>query len=409
MLFLLHKNEERDENEVSFKININSSDIPALPNEKYGYTQYLNICRNKIDNIDPDVWKKVRWYINVYDFQVKDPIVNRAFYKYWEIINEFEIFEDYTEDDIILHCAEAPGGFIQGSNIYLQIDRTIKNTNTSSKPDIDDDGFITVKKRKFVKNNYKIYTISLNKDLPQYKNYNLPTYNKNIMNKHLYITYGKDNTGDINNFYNIDHIRLISKCPFYLVTADGGFDEGNDFNHKEQLHYNLILSEIYSSISLQKTNGHFILKMFDILTDTSIHLIYLLYLCYKEVYIYKPKTSRPTNSEKYIICKYFNLTIENKDRFLYHLKNLSNNIKLQSSKFISFTLFQNIPDYFIEEIKKCNNHLLKKQCDHLEKAILLCGDESFVQEYEEKLQESIEQRREIFHEWQSLYNLGAYV
>ena len=88
MLFLLHKNEKEDEvSNVSLKININSSDIPSVPNEKYGYTKYLNICRNKIDNIDSDIWKKVRWYINVYDFQVKDPIVNRAFYKYWEIDN----------------------------------------------------------------------------------------------------------------------------------------------------------------------------------------------------------------------------------------------------------------------------------------------------------------------------------
>ena len=169
MLFCLHKNDnlssDDQEGTVSLKININSSDTPAFPNEKYGYTQHLNICRNKIDNIDSDIWKKVRWYINVYDFQVKDPIVNRAFYKYWEIINEFEIFEDYTEDDIILHCAEAPGGFIQGSNIYLQIDRSIKSNIGTSKPDIDEDGFITVKKRRFVKNNYKIYTISLNKTI----------------------------------------------------------------------------------------------------------------------------------------------------------------------------------------------------------------------------------------------------
>jgi 23S rRNA U2552 (ribose-2'-O)-methylase RlmE/FtsJ len=415
MLFCLHtdtNDTNSDVNQkgesVSLKININSSDTPAFPNENYGYTHDLNICRNKIDNIDSDIWKKVRLYINVYDFQVKDPIVNRAFYKYWEIINEFEIFEDYTENDIILHCAEAPGGFIQGSNIYLQIDRSIKSTNTL-KPDIDEDGFITVKKRRFVKNNYKIYTISLNKDLPQYKNYNLPTYNKNIMNKYLYISYGKDNTGDINNFHNIDHIKSISKGPFYLVTADGGFDEGNDFNHKEQLHYTLILSEIYAAISLQKTDGHFILKMFDILTDSSIHLIYLLSLCYKEVYIYKPKTSRPTNSEKYIICKYFNLPIENKEKYLCKLRYLSNNIKLSTCKFISFTLFDTIPDYFVKEIKKCNNILLKKQCDHLEKAILLCKDDSFITQYENLLQESFGKRREIFHEWEKLYNLDSYV
>ena len=135
-----------------------------------------------------------------------------------------------------------------------------------NKPEVTNDGFTVVKRRYKSKrfDNYRIYTISLNKDLPQYKNYNLPSYNKNILNKHLCITYGKDNTGDINNFENIEYIKNISKKPFYLVTADGGFDEGTDFNHKEQLHYQLILNEILAALTMQKTRGHFILKMFDI-------------------------------------------------------------------------------------------------------------------------------------------------
>ena len=118
---------------VQLNVTLEGCDDPQVAKQCYGYNDKLNICRNKIDNIDGDSWKKVRWYINVYDFQVKDPIINRAFYKYWEIINEFEIFEDYDENQFILHCAEAPGGFIQGTNIYLQIDRLpiaqVKNAN----------------------------------------------------------------------------------------------------------------------------------------------------------------------------------------------------------------------------------------------------------------------------------------
>lgn len=390
-------------------MNIKKSDIPELPDENYGYNTKLNIYRNKIDNIDGDNWKKVRWYINVYDFQVKDPIINRAFYKYWEIINEFEIFEDYTEKDIILHCAEAPGGFIQGTNIYLQIEHLSPNVE-NKKLEIDDQGFTLVKNKK--KNNmvnYKIYTISLNKELPQYKNYNLPSYNKNIVNKYLCITYGKDQSGDINNLSNIDYIGSISKSPFYLITADGGFDEGTDFNHKEQLHYNLILSEIYSAIRLQKQNGHFILKVFDILTETSIHLLYLLTLCYKEVYIYKPKTSRPTNSEKYIICKYFDLSELNRKIYIDQLKKLSDDIRLSKSKFISFTLFDNISSEFLKEIKLVNTSLLEKQCSHLEIAIQLCNDTEFIENYDNKLSESLEKRRAVFKEWENMYNLNSYV
>lgn len=404
------QNEQRNQDSFpTMQCNLLSSEHPEKPEKKYGYKTELNLCRNRIDSIDSDSWKKVRWYINVYDFQVKDPIINRAFYKYWEIINEFEIFENYTDDEIVLHCAEAPGGFIQGTNIYLQIDRTIPKVVTNDKPEVDTDGFITVKKRKRTKNEYKTYSISLNKDLPQYKNYNLPSYNKNILNRHLCITYGKDNTGDINNLYNVDHIWNISKRYFYLVTADGGFDEGTDFNHKEQLHYHLILSEIYTAIRLQKQDGHFILKVFDILTETSVQLLYLLFLCYKEVYIYKPKTSRPTNSEKYIVCKYLNISENVRQNILRSITGLSEKIRSSRSKFVSFTLFESVPDSFCEAIRSINECLLDKQCLHLENAITICNDRDFLDNYETNLEQSLQLRREIFHKWEETYNLNSYV
>lgn len=384
--------------------------VPQSPKECYGYSDSLNIYRNNIDNIDSESWKKVRWYINLYDFQVKDPIINRAFYKYWEIINEFEIFEDYNEDEIILHCAEAPGGFIQGTNIYLQIDRMMQPLK-SKKPEVSEDGFTVVKKRFRNKRfeNYRIYTISLNKDLPQYKNYNLPSYNKNILNKYLCITYGKDNTGDINNVNNIIHLKQIAKRDFYLITADGGFDEGTDFNHKEQLHYQLILNEILTALMMQKKNGFFILKMFDILTETSIHLLYLLSCFYKEVYIYKPKTSRPTNSEKYIICKYFYCNENDRNKIVLELQKLSEEIANSKTKFVSFKLFNNIPDEFIKEIKLFNISLLEKQCSHLETAIKLCNDQEFLKEYDINLEKSLEKRKEMFYSWEQMYNLNSYV
>ena len=390
---------------TNIKFSVSGSNDPDLPNEIYGYDKKLNIYRDKIDKINCENWKKVRWYINEYDFQVKDPIINRAFYKYWEIINEFEIFEDYNENEIILHCAEAPGGFVQGSNIYLQIDRL--NIGQKKEDDTDDQGFTMVKTKK--KKDYKIYTISLNKDLPQYKNYNLPNYNKTIMNKYLLITYGKDNTGDINNLCNVDYIKSVSKKNFYLITADGGFDEGTDFNHKEQLHYHLILSEIYTAIMLQKNNGHFILKVFDILTETSIHLLYLLFQSYKQVYIYKPKTSRPTNSEKYIICKYFDLTNIQKESIIKELAKLSRDIFQTKSKYISFKLYNDIPQDFVDNIKHINLQMLQHQCDFLEKAIELCNDSKFITNYDNILEKSIENRRQVFYNWGKNYNLNAYV
>lgn len=406
-------------NESSFNINFKECDVQEHPKIEYGYDQLLNDYRNKIDRIDSETWKKIRWYINEYDFVVKYPIINRAFYKYWEMINEFDIFSDYNiSKDIILHCAEAPGGFIQGTNIYLQIEKfynSINNESSKYKAEIDDDGFTKyVNKKKLTKKtHYNIYTISLNKDLPKYRMFNLPSYNKLVLNKHVLTLYGKDSSGDINNLENIDYIeQTTANNYFYLITGDGGFDEGCDFNNKEQLHYQLITNEIYAAIKLQKEDGHFILKMFDIFTDTSIHLLYLLSLCYTSVHIYKPVTSRPTNSEKYIICKGFRINDTAKIIVLNKLKTISKQFILtqnNTKKYYSFTLFKEIPLQFIENIKNINALLLNKQCTFLQKAINLCNDNDFLQNYDIEYTKSTEYRKETFKKWISYYNLNSYI
>lgn len=393
--------------DIHLDVRLIECDDPQHPSLEYGYNPALNEWRNKIDSINPEDWKKARWYINEYDFFVKDPIINRAFYKYWETINEFRLFERFQEKDYVLHCAEAPGGFIQGTNIFLQAQ---KSKVEKLKPCIDEEGFTSVKaKKRKQKVDQTVYTISLNKDLPQYKSYNLPSYNKSISTKNVCITYGKDSTGDINNWENIIYIKEKAKNDFFLITADGGFDEGTDFNNKEQLHYGLILSEIYSAIELQKVGGHFILKVFDVFTDTSVHLLYLLSLCYSEVFTYKPSTSRPTNSEKYIICKGFKLSQTARKYTTDALTKLSTYLKVSDTRYVSFTLFKSIPKNFCEKIKHMNELLLQKQCDFLEKAVDLCNNALFLANYDKNLLESIGNREKMFERWEKQYNLDLFI
>jgi len=159
----------------------------------FNYSKTLNEYRDKIDKINQEDWKRIRWYINDYDFIVRDPIINRAFYKYWEMIYTFDLIDT---NEKVLHCAEAPGGFIQGTNMYYNINNKIDINNKTD----DNEEFTLVYKKKIEKN---IYSISLNNEILKYKLYNLPTYNKNVITKNVYITYGKDNTGDINNIDNV--------------------------------------------------------------------------------------------------------------------------------------------------------------------------------------------------------------
>ena len=205
------------------------------------------------------------------------------------------------------------------------------------------------------------------------------------------------------------YIKNLINDGFFLITADGGFDEGNDFNNKEQLHYYLILNEIYSAIYLQKQGGNFILKVFDIFTKTSINLFYLLSLLYENVFIYKPKTSRPSNSEKYIICKNFKCSTEILNHVLLVLENLSQKLKYQKYKYSSFTLFDTISPEFLNNICNVNTTLVNNQCKFLKIAIDLCDDKEFIKNYDNELNNSLEKRKKIFKQWESKYGLCDFI
>ena len=73
------------------------------------------------------------------------------------------------------------------------------------------------------------------------------------------------------------------------------------------------------AFSIQKIGGTQIIKIFDTFTPLTIKLLYLVSTLYNNVYIYKPLTSRPANSEKYIIAKGFKGIDSNYLKSLYSI------------------------------------------------------------------------------------------
>lgn len=375
---------------------------------RFGYNVEIDELRNKIDTININIWKKVRWYINPYDFLVKDPIINRAFYKFWEIIRYFDFVHDKTKK--IASLAEAPGGFIQGFQLFFDNSNENKNEDNNK----IDDGWKTIVKPK--KTSLPIiYTTSLNKKHEMYKDYNLPSYNKSVLSKNVKITYGADYTGDISKIENYEHFKKFSDYnKFDVMTADGGFDEGNDFNHKEHLHYTLFLTEIFYAVSFQNKGGNFLLKTFDLFTETSLHLIWLLVNIYDSVYICKPNTSRPTNSERYVVCKNFNLDEKKRQivvdfikKSLLELNRIRSNNTNTKDSFLLFSLFKkdSLPSEFIETISFSNSELLKFQCDFLKLATNLVENNDFLKEFEEKKDSLLKNREESYQNWKDAFNL----
>lgn len=211
-----------------------------------------------------------------------DPI-SRSFFKLWEIIHDFNLIDNNRKINNFLGLAEGPGGFIECFNYYR---RRYCNDNS------DRIFGMTLKSNKV--------------EVPGWKK------SQRVINecKEIQIVYGVDNTGNLYNPNNIEFLRETIKegtkdDNIDIVTADGGFDFSNDYINQELMMIRLLYSEIIGAFATLKVNGHFVLKIFDLFHRPTIELINYLTYFFEEVIITKPFSSRPANSEKYIVCKNF--------------------------------------------------------------------------------------------------------
>jgi 23S rRNA U2552 (ribose-2'-O)-methylase RlmE/FtsJ len=357
------------------------------------YNDKLNSYRNTIDQIDSDRWKRIRWYINYYDFLVQDPIINRAFFKFWETNERYGLVTSETKT--ILALAEAPGGFIQAINTFTkkQASTQVGEQKTVIQ-DFEGNYFRVVSKKK---NKPRlvyptVYTISLNRNHSKYSKYNLPSYNQHVLEKNVLTYKGVDDSGDICNLETCDKLQAIINKKVDLITADGGFDEGDDFNNKEKLHYNLIMYEIYYCLRMQAIGGTCMIKFFDMFTEPTMQMVYILCKYYTSVYIYKPLTSRPTNSEKYLVCKGFKgITRETLDTFTECLE--------QSKE----TFNVRVPESFKREFEEKTINFVKAQCDTLEAALAVTDAE-----YRQTSQSVRRTKNECYSEWKRTFKFQLY-
>ena len=163
-----------------------------------------------------------------------DPI-SRSYFKFWELVYDFDLI-DNTKDRIVYGAiAEGPGGFIESFNFY-------RRKYSSSCNDIIN--CITLK--------------SDSDEIPGWKN-----SNKLLREcKNFNICWGNDGTGNIYNTENIkEYAKLFINQKADLVTSDGGFDFSRDYSNQEINAVRLIISEIVTAFSILKINGHFLIKV----------------------------------------------------------------------------------------------------------------------------------------------------
>jgi hypothetical protein len=205
--------------------------------------------------------------------------VSRSFFKLWELMHDFTADFSPSRPIRAAFLAEGPGGFVEAFFRYRR-DRHPRHAGAD-----------------------RMFGMTLHS-----ADRRVPTWRlSEVLLKQTRLCRGADGTGSLYNPDNVE--RLVSECggpnTCDLVTADGGFDFSYDFNNQEGMSLRLLAAEVHAALRLQRPGGTFLLKIYDVSCPDTMALMDLLLRVYRDVYVVKPLTSRPANSEKYLVCTGF--------------------------------------------------------------------------------------------------------
>jgi 23S rRNA U2552 (ribose-2'-O)-methylase RlmE/FtsJ len=307
---------------------------------------------------------------------VKDAI-SRAYYKMYEMLGSKFDGRDVlpaaaAAAPVVLCIAEAPGGFVQAivdrkmlvpgsellaisisekgkSNVWSDLEERLKRRTG-----------LTIHDGKYHAPSGSTATITL------------------IGNK--------PGSGDITNPENVDEVASVFPKAD-LITADGGIPHKVEEDH-EIYSAKLILAEILMAIKCQKEGGSFVLKLFDITTQVTVNFIAILNYFYNSVHFYKPVTSRPASSEKYIVCMDFATPVSQPSKESV-IRNMEAALDNWGDGVDVLSLFPNNPE-LIKEISAYNDQFMKLQIDFIQSGIEYAS--SYVNESKETIGASLSSR-----------------
>lgn len=349
-LLILYQTPKNDvDNIMDYNVEPSFSLFPNMPLFKYGFYHYIHQTKNKMEIFEKPEFKtkdlhkiinafedtipqedyikqfkndKLKPSDDINSFSIKyfnsDRIISRAFYKIWELMMMFPLIKDGCKSITTLHIAEAPGSFVQSAIYYRH--------KFCSKDQLAGDKYIATSIEPQFKKNGE-YIPVFNNDLNNYKQFKQWSYKDSDLTK----------PNIIKKFVS-DHSDI--KADF--ITADGGFN-WKDENYQEQEAYILLLSEMYCALKTQAKGGSFVIKFFETFTELTVKMIEILKRFYENVIITKPLLSRPSNSERYIVCLNFNHS-SSKNDYIEKIYQIIEKANEQPNKY----LVDIFPDYQIE-------------------------------------------------------------
>ncbi|XP_046965838.1 cap-specific mRNA (nucleoside-2'-O-)-methyltransferase 1 [Vanessa cardui] len=174
--------------------------------------------------------------------------------------------------------------------------------------------------------------------------------------------YGVNNDGNIFDPANLSSLKdyvlkQTDDIGVHFLMADGGFSVEGQENIQEILSKQLYLCQCLAALMLVRTGGHFVVKLFDIFTHFSVGLIYIMYRSFEKVCILKPVTSRPANSERYLICMWKKVGTESAEKHLFSVNSI-----LWNSRTGDDDVTQLVPLSVIQEDREFYEYIYKSNC-----------------------------------------------
>ncbi|XP_049768155.1 cap-specific mRNA (nucleoside-2'-O-)-methyltransferase 1 [Schistocerca cancellata] len=212
---------------------------------------------------------------------------------------------------------------------------------------------------------------------------------------------GTDGNGDVFDPNNIEAFTEFvhaqtSDLGVHFMMADGGFSVEGQENIQEILSKQLYLCQCLVALSIVRTGGHFVCKLFDLFTPFSVGLVYLMYKSFKMICIHKPNTSRPANSERYIICKWKRTDCDDIREYLMEVAKHLWIHKLSDDKdileIVPLAKLKEDKEFF-DYIVESNNSIGERQVVNLVKIAAFCRDTNLTESRQSDI------RRECLRYW----------
>jgi hypothetical protein len=142
-----------------------------------------------------------------------------------------------------------------------------------------------------------------------------------------------DSMSKITNMYETlgdkprEHYEIQEILNVFKLSSENAIFS-TEFNH-----YSMI-TNVLQSINNTKKGNNSIIKVGDLFSQVAVDCMYILSLCFNEVFVYKPASSPAISPEKYVICKDFKLmNVDYLKPVLVQIKSnltLSNNVNYLS-------------------------------------------------------------------------------